>query len=209
VLSISIKVNASPTIPVSDAFDRNPSSTPLTNINQGAPSGQPQWTEVGGDKFSIVTNELRSTAGTGNHIAVLESVTGPTQTVGVSIASVDNQGTPKLGIILRYQDPANFYAAFRKPGPASFLRIAKVVGGVETILGQFALPSPQLNTFFRLSASASGTTITLSLNDVPKITVDDLAFSTGSIGLLIDPGTSASAMHRLNDFSATVSGSAP
>jgi len=35
---------------------------------------------------------------------------------------------------------------------------------------------------------------------VVKLSVDDLTFSTGNIGLLIDPGTSTKATHRINDF---------
>ena len=152
---------------------------------------------------------MRNTPGTSNHLAVLKSaggpsVTGPTQVVEASFASTDNQGAPKVGLVLRYKDPDNFYLAYRKAGPASFLRIAKVVAGTETVLTQLALPSPQVNTFFRLTATAVGTTLTLDLNGVSKLSVDDLTFSNGSVGVVVDPGTSATAIHRVNDFTANV-----
>jgi hypothetical protein len=187
-----------------DTFTRGP-STDLGAATLAGPSGQAPWSEVGvGDQFSINANELRNSPGAGNHIAVLPSVTGPTQTVAADFASVDNGPVPKFGVILRYQDSQNYYLAYRKPGNASVLRIAKIVGGVETVLDQMGLPNPQLNTFFRLSATVVGTTISLNLNGVPKLSADDTAFSTGTIGILVNAGTSSTAIYRADNFTANV-----
>ncbi len=183
-----------------------------------SPSGQAAWQEVGGNgQFKIASNELRNEAGAAcvvtsttppnafcDHLAVLPSVTGPTQTVAADFASVDNGPVPRMGIVLRYQDPQNFYLAHRKPGPASFLRISKIVGGTETILAQVGLSNPAVNSFFRLSATAVGTTISLDLNGVPKLSADDTAFSSGSIGVLLGTGTSSTASYRVDNFSASV-----
>jgi hypothetical protein len=118
--------------------------------------------------------------------------------------SVDNGAVPRFGVILRYQDAQNFYVAYRKPGGASFVRIARVVGGVETVLAQTGIPSPKLNAFFLLSGSASGTTLSLGVDGVPKLSVEDATFTNGSVGVLIDPGTSATSMHRIDNFAADV-----
>ena len=186
-----------------DDFNRG-NSTNLGAATLANPPGQAPWTEVGGDQFSISNNELRTSAGTGNHIAVLPSVTGPTQTVAADFASVNSTAVPKFGVVLRYQNSQNFYLAYRKPGNSSLLRIAKIVGGVETVLDQVGVPNPQLNTLFRLSATATGTTISLDLNGVPKLSVNDTEFSTGTIGILVNPGTSSTAMHRIDNFTANV-----
>jgi outer membrane protein assembly factor BamB len=205
VASIPIRVNqpAGP-FAVTDNFNRA-SSTNLGSATLAGPPGQVPWAEVGGDQFSISGNvELRNNPGTGDHIAILPSVTGPAQTVAADFASVDNGPVPRFGIILRYQDSQNYYLAYRKPGNASVLRIAKIVGGLETVLAQMGAPNPQVNTFFRLSATAAGTAISLDLNGVTKLSVDDIAFSAGSIGILVNPGTSSTAMHRVDNVTANV-----
>ncbi len=225
VVSIKVTVTSPAPILVTDSFDRP------DNTNIGSPSGQGPWLEVDGcgssstwgcelytppslppgDQFAIKAFELQiskdnelQAVRAGNHIAVLPSVTGPTQTVGADFASVDNGPVPKFGVILRYQNALNYYVAYRKPGNTSYLRISKVVGGVETPLVQVGLQNPQVNTFFTLSATAAGTTLFLSLNGVPKLSVEDTTFSTGNIGVLLNPGTSTTKMYRVNNFTANV-----
>jgi outer membrane protein assembly factor BamB len=202
--SLSITVTSSgESFAVTDDFGR-PASSNLGEATLAGPPGEAAWQEVDGDQFVISGGELRSTPGAGNHVAVLPSVAGPSQTVAADFASVDNTAIPRMGIVLRHQDSQNYYVAYRKPGPSSYLRISRVVGGVETIIAQTGLPNPLLNTFFRLSASANGSTLSLNLNGTPKLSVTDVTFSSGTVGILINPGTSSTASYRVDNFAASV-----
>jgi hypothetical protein len=159
------------------------------------------WLEAAGD-FQIVASELRNAAATGNHLAVLPGLQGPTQDVSADFASVDNNLGPSFCILLRYQDPGNYYKIYRSVGGSSTLRISRVVGGVEKLLKSVGLSNPQKNVFFRLGAKALGTRLTVTFNGVDKAFIDDATFATGSVGLMIANGKGASS-HRADNFSAS------
>jgi hypothetical protein len=115
---------------------------------------------------------------------------------------VDNNLGPRFGVILRYQDPQNYYRLYRATGGASLLRISKIVGGVETVLASWSLPNPTKNVFFRLEGRATAQTLTLSLDGVVRATVTDSTFAAGSVGLVIQAGGTTS-FHRADNFQAT------
>jgi hypothetical protein len=125
-----------------DAFDRADS----TVLGNG-------WVEVAGD-LTIEGQELKNTGIAGDHIAVYPDLNDPAQTVSADFASVDNNLGPRFGVILRYQDPLNYYRIYRATGGASVLRISRIVGGVETVLATVSLPNPAKNVFFRLEGRA-------------------------------------------------------
>ncbi len=150
----------------------------------------------------IQTEELRNSALAGDHAAINPGFADPDQTVSADFASVDNNLGPRFGLILRYQDPQNYYRIYRMTGGASLLRISKIVGGVETVLASASLPNPTKNVFFRLQGRAAGQTLTLSLDGVVKATATDSTFSSGPVGLLIQSGGTTS-FHRADNFLAT------
>src|SRR6185436_6629673 len=92
-----------------DAFDRADS----TDLGNG-------WVEVAGD-LAIQGEELKNTGLAGDHIAVFPGVSDPAQTVSADFASVDNNLGPRFGVILRYQDPLNYYRLYRATGGSSVL----------------------------------------------------------------------------------------
>ena len=73
---------------VLDTFDR-PDSSILGN----------GWKEISGD-FEIGQGEVKTAALKGTHLAVLSSLTGIVQNVAVDFASVDNNLSPRFGIVL-------------------------------------------------------------------------------------------------------------
>jgi hypothetical protein len=173
-----------------DAFDR-PDSTDLGN----------GWVEVAGD-LQIQSQELKNTAITGDHIAVYPGISAADQSVAADFASAGNLA-PRFGVILRYQDPQNYYRIYRMTGGTSVLRISKIVGGVETVLASTSMPNPTKNVFFRLEGRAAGQTITLSLDGTLRATATDSTFASGVPGILIQNG-SATSFHRADNFLATV-----
>ena len=67
-------------------------------------------------------------------LSVVSSLSGATETVEADFTSVDNNLGPKFGLVLRYQDPQNYYLIHRVTGGSSLLYISKVVNGVQTDL---------------------------------------------------------------------------
>ena len=145
--------------------------------------------------------------GNGTNIATVPALSGPTQTGAADFASVDNNGAPRYGIILRYQDPQNYYILYRQTGGTSRLYISKVVNGVEKVLKYLALSNPAKNSFFRLEGQVSGTTLKLLFNGVEKLSVSDETFpgatgvTAGTVGILM--GSRIANSCRADNFSAT------
>jgi outer membrane protein assembly factor BamB len=158
------------------------------------------WQEVQGD-FQISANELRNAPLKATHIAIQPAFAGTTQSASASFASVDNNPSPRFGIVLRFKDPKNYYVFYRQSGGTNALRISKVVNGIETVLAKQTVGLPALNTFFRLGGDASGTSLKLILNDAVKLSVTDATFSGGSIGILLGTGSSSTRQYRADDFS--------
>ncbi len=176
----------------SDNFNRADSATPGNG-----------WSVVVGS-MGIVANELRNGAVKGDNIAVRPTLTGSTQVVSADFASVDNSNTPQLGVILRYQDPQNYYYLYRNiaGGGGRKMRISKFVNGSETILANVTENNPPLNVFFNIKGSVTGTTLTLEIDGAVVLTATDAAFSSGNVG--IDMGSNATLSYRADNFSATV-----
>ena len=110
---------------------------------------------------------------------------GSDQQASADFASPDNNRAPRFGIVLRFQDPLNYYLVYRQTGGSSVLRISRVVAGVETVLKQRNISNPARGVWFRLGARAEGQILTLLLDDVPLLTVSDGTFAEGTPGLLL------------------------
>ena len=125
-----------------------------------------------------------------------------TQQASADFASPDNNRAPRFGIVLRFQDPSNYYLVYLLTGRTSVLRISRVVAGVETVLRQRSFPSPARDVWFRLGARADDKLLTLELDDVPLFTVSDDTFARGTLGLLM--GSKGRLALPADDFSAMV-----
>ena len=86
-----------------DSFDR-PDSPDVGN----------GWLELSGG-LSIAGNELRN-APTKKlfQMAVVPTFTSADQTVAASFATLNSNSGPRFGVVLRYQDPQNYYLVSRR-----------------------------------------------------------------------------------------------
>ncbi len=175
-----------------DGFDRSDASA----LGNG-------WSVISG-AVSIASGEARSGATRTPHMALQFALAGARQAAGASFASVGNSMAPQLGVVLRYMGPGNYYRCYRSAGGASAVRIAKVVNGRETVLRAAAMPNPAKNVFFALSCQATDRTLTLQIDGVTKVSVEDATFASGSVGLLMRSGAGAGGSHRADNFSASV-----
>lgn len=178
----------------SDAFDRE-DSTDLAN----------GWVEVAGD-LSIQGGELRSGPSSGDHMAVQPGLSGSVVRVSADFASTDGNLGPRFGVVVGYEDSANYYRIYRRTGGSSLLVISKFVDGVETVLKSVSIANPTKNVFFRLEGRMNflngQTTLTLALDGVDKASVTDSSFSAGAVGIVIQSG-GGTASQRADNFLAT------
>jgi hypothetical protein len=105
--------------------------------------------------------------------------------------------------VLGFHDPQSYYIVYRQIGGTSLLRIAKVENGVERVLASAPVANPARGVFFRLRGEATPTGLSLELNGVPKLSVSESGFATGSPGVLVGV-VSGRAAHRIDNFSASV-----
>ena len=176
----------------SDNFER------IDSTNLGA-----AWSEVAGN-LVISSRMLKNAPQAGTNMAVVSALKAPTQTVDVDFTSMDNNLAPKFGLVLRYQDPKNYYLVYRQVGGTSRLYISKFVNGVETSLGYAALANPAKGVSFHLRARVSVKTLSLDFNGVNKLMITDGTFSTGKVGILIGAGTSSTTQQVADNFTASV-----
>lgn len=173
-----------------DTFDR-PDSSILGN----------GWVEITGD-LVIEKQELGNASLKGIHLAVLPELSGSTQNVAVDFASLNNNPGPRFGVVLRFQDPQNYYLLYRQAGGTSALRISKIVNGKEKLLASTAITNPGKDAFFRLYGTANEEVLTLEVEGKKYLTVSDSTFSDGSLGILLDSGAAVS--QQADNFNARV-----
>ncbi len=118
-----------------------------------------------------------------------------------SFASTNNNSAPRFGVVVRYQNPQNYYICYRQVGGSSVLRIAKVQNGVETVLKSVGIANPAPNALFKLACQASGTALTLLVDGVTKLSTSNGTFTTGGPGYTIS--TQKGTSHRAENFTAT------
>ena len=158
------------------------------------------WSVVAGS-FMIQSLEGRNEADSPFSLAVQLGLTGATQTVAASFTATDNNASPRFGVVVRYRNAQNYYYCYRELGGSSALRIAKVQNGVETVLKSVGIGNPARDFLSKLSCTASGTTLTLRIDGVTKVTAIDSAFPSGNTGFAMS--TAKVGSHRVDNFSAT------
>jgi hypothetical protein len=190
-----------------DNFNRSDSDT------LGPGGGGAQWVEpavnaqytgnlvINGCGASPCVNGKLKNAARGDNIAYLPSLTGATQSAGGDFTSGDNNASPRLGVLLRYQDPRNHYRLYRISGGSSQLRISKLINGAETILKSIQVPMAAVGTPFHLVGSVVGSTLTLTAGGT-TISVTDTKYTTGTIGVLVNTGPTAT--HSADNFCAGI-----
>jgi phosphodiesterase/alkaline phosphatase D-like protein len=157
------------------------------------------WQEVQGD-LRIGSNRLTNGLA-GANMAISPGLFSSQQTAAADFASASNNSAPRFGIILRYQDPQNYYLLYRTVGGVSRLNISRVSNGVEQVLKYAAITNPAQNSFSRLEGQASGTTLKLLVNGAEKVSVTDAGFASGSPGIFLSSGNAGTCL--ADNFSAS------
>jgi hypothetical protein len=160
------------------------------------------WSQVSGS-FVLSNKLLKNAPGIGTDLAVVPAFSGATQTAEADFTSVDNNQGPRFGIVLRYQDPRNYYLVSRQVGGSSRLVISRFVNGVERILATSPIANPATNVSFHLRGRVAGTTLWLDFNGVNKANVSNEAtFTSGKVGILIG-SNSRTTQYRADNFTAS------
>jgi Gametolysin peptidase M11 len=198
---------------------RSDTTTVVYNVAPDGPPPQPSGTTftdtfdrpdspVLDNGWAVMTGSLMIQAGEGRNqstttfsLAVQPDLVGATLMAAASFASTKNNSAPRFGVVVRYQNPQNYYLCYRQVGGASVLRIAKVQNGTETVLKSVGIANPAPNAFFKLSCQASGSTLTLLVDGVAKTSTSNGTFTTGGTGYTISTRTGSS--HRAENFTAT------
>ncbi len=104
----------------------------------------------------------------------------------------------KLGLVSRYQDAQNYYAAYLT---ATAVTLIKVVDGTTTTLDT-AAGTFSVDTWYSLSLDLTGSDITVSVDSNPLLSAIDTAIPEGRIGLYGENGVHG----YFDDLSITTSG---
>jgi hypothetical protein len=140
-------------------------------------------------------------------MAVQTGLMGAPQRVSASFASEGNRFGVRFGVVVRYVDSNNYYLCYRRAAGSNFVRISKVINGVEKVLKTVHVPPPTKGRFFGLGCSAEGSVLTLTLDGAVKLTASDSMFSSGGVGFMIGYMTSQSrpaSSNLADDFVATL-----
>jgi hypothetical protein len=109
---------------------------------------------------------------------------------------------PRFGVVLRYEGPGKYLLVSRLTGGVSQLRISRFVNGTETVLASANLANPTKGVFFRLEGIADAGTIRLKLDGIQKLSVIDSTPASGSVGVLVGTGSTATS-HRIDNVNAS------
>ena len=108
-------------------------------------------------------------------------------------------------MVLRYQNPQNYYLVSRLAGGTTGLRISRIVNGVETVLKHVSAPNPVPGSAFHLKGSVNGNILTLDLDGVPKLSAPDPngTFAWGSVGVYLATGSGPNRSYVADNFAAS------
>jgi len=162
----------------------------------GVPMGS-NWTPIYGT-FTVNTNTLTAKAATvggpGQVTSAIYSSTvngafSKNQTARISVSTVPTMGGA-VGIGLRMTaSTQSYYVGEYNSGSPSF-RILKYSGGTASVLASVNTTAIAVSDI--LTFSVKGSALTLSLNNVTKLTASDSTITTGAPGLAFIRGTHGS-----------------
>ena len=96
-----------------------------------------EWSVIRGS-MRVVDGQARNEANLVDHLAVVTELVGARQSAAADFSSFRNAGM-RLGIVLRYQDPRNYYAVYRRaerPFPGGGLIMDWLVPEDEVAVGE-------------------------------------------------------------------------
>ncbi len=172
---VAITVNAQNT-------DLPTSSTFIDSFDDA--SSLNQWVPVK-NNFVISQGTARGDAVAGDHSAIIKNMNS-VQKISADFASTNNNINPRMGLILGYQDPSNYYLLYAQAGGTSRFYISKMQNGILTPLKYWSTSNPAKGQFFHMEASLHNGTLGLRIrNSTTLLTVRDNTFPIGSAGVFI------------------------
>lgn len=178
----------------SDNFNRADGSSGLGTPSDGGSAWVPLSSGAGTPTWGISANQASMVSTTGVHdLDYLESSVGDCD-VQITLATVVDD----CGLSARLSDGSNFLMV-RAKGTVTSFDLFKCVGGSFTSLGTFSA-TPANGDIIKISMS--GSSLTVFINGVSRITATDAFNSTATKHGLW--GFSLPTTVRFDDFSATV-----
>jgi hypothetical protein len=194
--TVQVVVTGSPIGKFTDDFNRGPSG----ELGGPNPPDGPEWVEVAGN-LAISGNRVVNTL-LGYNMAILPALPGVDQSAEADFTSGTNNTAPRFGVVLRAQDAGNQYRLYRSAGGSSQVRITKGHRRRRDHPQICACPQPVVNTPFHLKGTIAGSTLTLWLDGVQKLTATDSTYTSGSVGFFLYTGPLAT--HTADNFCALV-----
>ena len=163
------------------------------------------WIVVTGSLL-IQAGEARNTATAPFNLAVQPAIAGATQTVSASFASSNNNTSPLFGVVLRYQDPQNYYVCYRQTGGR---RPSDRQGPQRCGDDSQDRRAPESRRERVLHARLPGdrqASSTVQHNGKTLTSVSDPSFTSGTVGYRVKSKVAGStaASHRTDNFTVTV-----
>ncbi|MDW8326812.1 MAG: hypothetical protein RMK99_09620 [Anaerolineales bacterium] len=200
----------------SDSAIRTPTPTATltpTPTAPGCPSGDdfnradsttlgPNWTERSGD-WAIVSQTLRNASTGGDIVASWNG--GPYTNVAVSaqVQNTGSNGTTTLGVRWNANGgvPTQGYNVdLLGNGAVTLFRVSD-----WAVLGTYTIPGYTAGAWYTLTLRANGSTLSVDVNGVTRLSATDGAFTSGAVGVWSYNSVSAGE-HRFDNFSVTVLG---
>ncbi len=150
-------------------------------IDEGTNAGPSAWAVVSGalqQQRNIHDNTLLPKLGT--YAWYTNGLSWSDYHLAVQLQSTDNDA---LGVMVRYQDPNNYYR-FSWDAQRTSRRLVKVVNGTFTLLAEEAVPY-NIGQSYQLDVIAEGNTLEVRVNGAPLFggPITDSALATGSVAL--------------------------
>ena len=153
-------------------------------IDEGTSSGPSAWSAATGILIQS-SNIFGGSSSTSNGLPLRGTYarydTGFVWTdyvVSLTLRSNDNDA---LGVMIRYQDPNNYYR-FSWDRQRAYRRLVKVHNGVFTLLAQDAVPYNQGQSY-HVELRVEGSDITAQIDGTTILTATDSSISSGTVAL--------------------------
>jgi hypothetical protein len=164
------------------------SSTPAgTLFSDDFESGSGKW-QITQGICSVTpddTNVEHCAAGANEARAVAGDTTWGDYTVTARIKPILLGTGRRIYLAARFTGSNNWYgAAFYNDAPVA-IEIRKKVAGASSTLATSTFPWVA-GQWYKVAFKVSGTTLSMSVDDVPQLTIDDTSFASGQIAFLAD-----------------------
>ena len=122
--------------------------------------------------------------------------------VKVTARKLSGPENNSFGVLCRYQDPQNFYSFL--VGSDGYYGIVKVFNGTETLLGSsvmdYSVDVLAFDAENEIAVDCVGNNLSLTVNDVLLMSVQDSDLSYGDVGLLVESREEGDLAVLFNNF---------